>query len=87
MRSAGYACVVSVRLGRQLNRIRRVDAREQTHSSRALGTLLLCGKVFEDLNTDFFGDRAFHSAHSIPEPDDFLLFFDVHEQSPKIDPN
>jgi hypothetical protein len=63
---------------------RGVDVSERTTSSRALGTLLF-GKVFEDLNTDFFGDRAFDPAHAIPKPDDFALSFGVHEPTSKVD--
>jgi hypothetical protein len=54
--------------------------RERTASGRAFRSVLL-RKIFEDLNTDFFRDRAFNPAHAIPKPDDFALFLDVHEST------
>ena len=51
------------------------SAGAQAAALRSRGVLF--GKIFKDLNTDFLGDRAFHPAHPIPEPDDFSLFFDV----------
>jgi hypothetical protein len=44
-------------------------------------------QVFDDLDTDFLCDRAFHPAHAIPEPDDFLLLFDVHESTSEVESN
>jgi hypothetical protein len=63
-----------------LQRSRRVGVRERTASGRAFCAVLL-RKIFEDLNPDFLRDRAFNPAHAIPEPDDFALFFDVHEST------
>lgn len=61
-------------------RTRAADAFIFCASGRAFGPVLLC-KVFENLNSDLFRDRAFDPAHAVPEPDDFALFFDVHEST------
>jgi hypothetical protein len=51
-------------------------------SCRALWSFLL-REIFEDLNADLLRDRSVDPAHAVPEPDDFALFFDVHESTSK----
>jgi len=50
-----------------------------------IGDPFALGKTLKDLNPDLFSERAFNPAHTIPEPNDFPLFLDVHWPPPKND--